>query len=79
MSARRSFQRGSPRIFVSHGTQDRVLPIDRTSRQVAPRLANAGYDVVYREFDGPHTVPPPIARDALAWFLDRSPRHGGAA
>jgi phospholipase/carboxylesterase len=62
-------QRGAPRIFVSHGTGDRVLNIDRTSREVVPRLARAGYEVVYREFDGPHTVPPDVAREALAWFL----------
>lgn len=62
-------QRGAPRIFVSHGTNDRVLPIDRTSRQVVPQLERAGYDVQYREFNGPHTVPPEIARETLVWFL----------
>ena len=64
-------QHGSPRIFVSHGTRDQVLPIDRCSRRIVPRLERAGYDVRYREFDGPHTVPPEIAREGLAWFLDR--------
>jgi len=24
--------------------------------------------VEYREFDGPHAVPPSIAKDALAWM-----------
>ncbi len=62
-------QRGEPRFFVSHGTQDEVLRIDRTSRRVVPLLERAGYDVRYQEFDGPHTVPPEIARDALDWFL----------
>lgn len=62
-------QRGEPRIFVSHGANDQVLPIDRTSRRVVPQLERAGYDVQYREFNGPHTVPPEIAREALAWFL----------
>ncbi len=61
-------QRGSPRIFVSHGTRDRVLPIDRTSRRVVPRLERDGYEVVYREFDGPHAVPKPVTREALEWF-----------
>lgn len=59
---------GQPRIFISHGTQDRVLPIDRCSRQLVPRLRQAGYDVTYIEFDGPHTVPPGISVDALEWF-----------
>ena len=62
-------QRGTPRIFVSHGTRDTVLPIDHTSRQVVPQLERAGYDVRYVEFEGPHSVPPEIARDAMDWFL----------
>ena len=62
-------QRGEPRIFISHGTKDQVLAIDRTSRRIVPQLARAGYDVQYQEFDGPHTVPPEIARQALEWFL----------
>jgi predicted esterase len=32
-------------------------------------LERAGYDVTYREFDGPHTVPPDIAREAADWFV----------
>lgn len=62
-------QHGEPRFFVSHGTGDAVLPIDRTSRRVAPQLEAAGYEVLYREFNGPHTVPPEIAREAVSWFL----------
>ena len=69
-------QRGRPRIFVSHGTRDEVLPIDHTSRRLVPTLERAGYDLVYREFDGPHTVPPEIASEALAWF--GSPDTGSA-
>ena len=59
---------GQPRIYVSHGVHDAVLPIDRCSRRLVPLTQNAGYDVRYREFDGPHTIPPEIAREALAWF-----------
>ena len=59
---------GSPRFFVSHGTRDRWLPIDRTSRRLVPELEGAGYDVTYREFDGPHVVPPAIAQEAVDWF-----------
>jgi phospholipase/carboxylesterase len=61
-------QRGAPRIFISHGVKDEVLAIDRTSRRIVPQLERAGYDVQYREFDGPHTVPPEIAREGLDWF-----------
>src|SRR5215217_6286092 len=31
-------RRGSPRIFVSHGTQDRWLPIDSCSRRIVSQL-----------------------------------------
>lgn len=61
-------QQGAPQIFIAHGTRDAVLPIDRCSRRIVPQLRAAGYAVRYDEFDGPHTVPPAIARDALAWF-----------
>ncbi|HYG64280.1 MAG TPA: phospholipase [Thermoanaerobaculia bacterium] len=62
---------GHPRIYISHGIGDRVLPIDSCSRKLVPRLKRSGYDVLYKEFDGPHTVPPEIAREALAWFLEK--------
>jgi phospholipase/carboxylesterase len=65
-------QRGSPRIFVSHGTQDRWLPIDSCSRRIVPRLERAGYEVCYREFEGGHVVPPGIAREAALWFTNRN-------
>jgi predicted esterase len=61
-------RRGKPPVFVSHGTRDRVLPIERCSRRIVRQLDRAGYRVRYREFDGPHTVPESIAREALRWF-----------
>jgi len=60
---------GMPLIFISHGTRDHVLGIDRTSRRFVPLLKSAGYNVTYREFDGPHTTPLPIARNALEWLV----------
>lgn len=63
--------RGKPRIFISHGTSDRVMPIDDTSRTFVPRLRALGYDVTYREFDGGHTLPRPVAHEAFEWFLQR--------
>ena len=61
-------QVGRPRIFVSHGVHDRVLPIDRCSRRLVPALRSAGYPVTYREFDGPHVVPPQMAQESVAWL-----------
>jgi len=62
-------ERGSPALFISHGTKDRVLPVESCSRKIVPRVKRAGYRVRYREFDGPHTVPPDIAGEAMDWFL----------
>jgi predicted esterase len=61
---------GLPLVYVSHGTRDAVLPIDRCSRRIVPSLIGAGYVVNYHEFDGPHTVPPDIAHDAIRWFVE---------
>jgi phospholipase/carboxylesterase len=58
---------GKPKIFISHGTQDTVLPIDVTSHIFVPRLKQLGYDVTYEEFQGRHTVPLEIQRKALEW------------
>lgn len=59
---------GGPRCFVSHGIQDRILPIDRCSRRMVPQLLRR-YDVRYREFEGGHEVPAPVAAEALEWFV----------
>ena len=62
---------GKPRIFMSHGVDDAVLPVDRCSRRIAPQLRNNGYNVDYREFPGPHVVPPEMVTAALERFLGR--------
>jgi phospholipase/carboxylesterase len=59
---------GKPRIFISHGISDPIMPIDVTSRRFVPRLKNLGYDVTYREYEGRHGVTPAIVREAFGWF-----------
>jgi predicted esterase len=59
---------GRPRVFVSHGIDDRVLPIDRCSRRLVPVLRADGYDVRYEEFEGGHVVPPDVLAASLDWF-----------
>ena len=59
----------APRIFISHGMHDTVLPIDRCGRRLARTLTDAGYDVDYREFDGGHTVPLDVIVPAIERFL----------
>jgi phospholipase/carboxylesterase len=60
---------GRPRFYLSHGTADQILPIDRCSRVIVPQLRSRGYDVTLREFDGRHEVPPEIATEGLRWML----------
>ena len=59
---------GRPLIFVAHGTRDNVYSVDGTRSYIVPRLKSAGYDVTYREFDGPHTMTAATAREALEWL-----------
>ena len=59
---------GRPRIFISHGTHDHILPIDTCGRRLASSLKAQGYDVTFREFDGNHEIPPEIAREGLQWI-----------
>ena len=66
---------GSPRIFVSHGRSDQVLPIDSCSRVLVPELRREGYDVRYREFDGRHEVPPAVVREAVEWLAAPATRR----
>ncbi len=61
---------GTPRIFISHGTKDQILPIDTCSRRLVPHLKHTGYEVKFQEFDGPHAMPPEIVRGAIEWFLN---------
>jgi len=61
--------RGKPKIFISHGISDPVMPIDDTSRRFVPRLKKLGYDVTYREYEGTHRPSPPIVREAFKWAL----------
>ncbi|MEH1826830.1 MAG: phospholipase [Nostoc sp.] len=66
-------QSGKPRIFISHGKFDTVLPIERCSRRIVQQLKQTGYDVEYREFNGLHTVPTVIAERAMEWFTQSAP------
>jgi len=59
---------GTPRIFITHGTQDQILSVEVTRGQIVPALLGAGYEVQYREFDGPHAVPATLAAEAVGWL-----------
>jgi phospholipase/carboxylesterase len=60
---------GRPRIFLAHGTRDNVYRVAGTRERIAQRLKDAGYDVTYFEFNGPHWVTEEAARRALEWLV----------
>ncbi|HEX5534465.1 MAG TPA: hypothetical protein VFX33_12060 [Actinomycetales bacterium] len=66
---------GQPRLFVSHGTNDRVLPVDVCSRRLVTRLQALNYDITYEEFDGGHEVPEWLLGHLGSWLrnTDRQP------
>jgi phospholipase/carboxylesterase len=45
-----STRTGVPLVFVSHGINDQVSPIDDCSREMVPRLEGVGYTVEYVEY-----------------------------
>ncbi|MER7458668.1 phospholipase [Micromonospora sp. NPDC126480] len=59
---------GRPRVWVSHGAADPVLPVDACSRRLVPRLRSLDYDVTYREFPDGHEVPAGLRAEAVAWL-----------
>lgn len=60
---------GRPKVFVSHGSSDVILPAARCSHRIVPRLEGDGYDVTFREFAGGHVVPADVAAEAVTWLL----------
>lgn len=60
---------GNPRIFISHGVTDQVLPVEQCSRRIVPQLRSARYNVGYVEFPGGHLVPEHVAAAAFEKFL----------
>jgi predicted esterase len=60
---------GKPRFFVSHGTNDPILPINRCGRVVVQMLRARGYHVTFREFNGQHEIPEAIASEGMGWVV----------
>lgn len=60
--------KGKPHVFISHGLNDRVLPIDPCSRRIVPQLKKLGYNVQYEEFNGEHEIPAAISTKAVKVF-----------
>ena len=62
-------QVGTPKIFMSHGTQDEQIPIERSGRAHSAQLRQAGYDVTYVEYEGPHAYQPEIVEQAVDFLV----------
>lgn len=62
-------QEGAPRIFISHGINDEQIPIARSGRVHCALLKDAGYDVTYMEYNGPHAWQPPVVALAVNFFV----------
>jgi phospholipase/carboxylesterase len=60
---------GRPRLFISHGSADEILPIEGCSRHLVPKLQRGGYPGRYMEFPGGHEVPEVVAAEALAFLM----------
>jgi phospholipase/carboxylesterase len=55
------------KVFIAHGKKDRALDL-KVSQKAKERLEKLGFSVTYREFDGGHTVPEGVLREAQAWI-----------
>lgn len=55
-----------PKVFLTHGTSDKVLPIDVCGRGIASYLRANGYVMQWKEFDRGHVVVDEIAAKAYA-------------
>jgi phospholipase/carboxylesterase len=60
--------RGRPRVYLSHGIDDDVLPVGNSRNRVRPTLVENGYTVIYNEFAGGHAMHGPTMRAAISWL-----------
>lgn len=58
------------RVYLAHGEQDRVLPVQPTRDIFAPALRGLGFDVKLRLFQGRHEMPAHLRAEAFDWWLN---------
>lgn len=59
---------GAPRILITHGSEDQILPIELTGQLIAAQVEQAGYTTTYHEFAGGHRLTPEIRELSLRWL-----------
>ena len=67
---------GAPRlenlpVFVTHGTQDPMIPVDR-GRESRERLTALGAILTYREYEMQHEIRPEALRDLMRWIDEKA-------
>jgi len=62
------FIRGYPAVFVSHGVQDPVLSFANTRDRIVPGLRQNGMAVEFVTFQGGHSIPEEVERDAFTFL-----------
>lgn len=60
---------GKPKIYITHGREDNILPISNSKEIMLPFLEDEGYEVTFREHDGGHELTSSIFDFAMDWFL----------
>ena len=58
-----------PPVYITHGYEDSVLAMDRTSIPIAEELEARGFEVTFRKFDGGHWIPAAHAPEAFNWVI----------
>jgi phospholipase/carboxylesterase len=60
---------GKPRVFITHGSHDEVLPVSSSRDRIVPQLKQWGHEVIYKEFNGGHALDPELGREAFRWMI----------
>lgn len=64
-----------PRVFIAHGRDDEILPFHDSGERIAGTLQRGGYDVIFRPFDGGHSLQPEVVSEGMAWWSLRGASH----
>jgi len=60
---------GKPKVYITHGKKDKMLPISLSQKNIVPYLKEEGYDVIYIEHEEGHLINGEIIHGSLDWFV----------
>jgi phospholipase/carboxylesterase len=61
-------RKGKPKVYITHGTQDTILPVEGSRDRLVPQLRQWGHEVHYQEFTGGHGIPGDLVRQIFKAF-----------